>query len=56
MQEITISLERFQQLVRAEQDANFLKNLLAVKYNNFGIVDRDEVKLLCKIYFGDSEE
>lgn len=52
MQEVTISLDRFQQLLRAEQDANHLKALIADKFESYGSLDREDLKLLCILYCG----
>lgn len=52
MQEITISIERFQQLVRAEQDANFLKALIAVKVNKFSVFTYEDLEILNAVYCG----
>ena len=53
---ITISVERFQQLIRAEQDANQMKTLLADKVENYGNFSRDEMKLLYTMYCNKKEE
>lgn len=52
MQEVTISMERFQQLIRAEQDANHLKALITDKFENYGTIDREDMKMLCILYCG----
>lgn len=53
---ITISVERFQQLIRAEQDANQLKALIADAFENYEVIDRAKLALLNKLYFGNKEE
>lgn len=53
---VTISIERFQQLIRAEQDANQLKSLIADIYENYEVLDRAKLDLLNKLYFGNKEE
>lgn len=53
---ITISVERFQQLIRAEQDAHQLKALIADVYENYEVIDRAKLALLNKLYFGNKEE
>lgn len=55
MDTITISIARFQQLIRAEQDANQLKTLIATKLDNYANIERDELKMLHAIYCGDGE-
>ena len=53
---VGISMERFQQLIRAEQDANHLKTLIADKVENYGSFSRDEMKLLYTMYCDKKEE
>lgn len=53
---VSVSLERLQQLIRAEQDANHLKALLADKFENYGDFSRDEMKLLYIMYCDKKEE
>ena len=55
-QEVTISGERFQQLIRAEQDANLLKAFVAKKYEDYGNVCRAELELLYTMFIGKKEE
>lgn len=52
---ITISIERFQQLIRAEQDANQLKALIADAFENYEVLDRTRLDLLNKLYVGNKE-
>ena len=52
MQEVTISMERFQQLIRAEQDANQLKALITDKLEHYGTIDREVMKILSVLYCG----
>ena len=54
--EVTISVERFQQLIRAENDANCLKKLIAEKYENYDTFDRATMELLYTIYVGKKEK
>lgn len=56
MSTITISVERFQQLIRAEHDANSLKALIADAYANYESLDRTKLAVLYKLYFGTNEE
>ena len=52
---ITISTERYNQLIRAEQDANHLKALIAGSYENYDSFGREEICLLYRLYFGKKE-
>ena len=53
---VAITVERYNQLIRAEQDANQLKNLIADAYENYAVLDRTTLGLLYKLYFGNKEE
>jgi hypothetical protein len=53
---ITIPIARFEQLVRSEQDARFLKSYLKSKKDNFRIIDTDDLRMLCEIYIGGDSE
>lgn len=53
---ITIPLERYNQLLRAEQDANHLKKLLADKYESYGSFDRFTMELLYTMYCEKKED
>lgn len=53
---ITIPLDRYNQLLRAEQDANHLKAFLAKKYEAYGTVCRAELELLYTMIIGKKEE
>ena len=53
---VVIAPERYEQLIRAEHDANQLKALIADAYENFETLDRAKLALLHKIYFGSKEE
>lgn len=55
MAEVTISLERYDQLIRAEQDANVLKGIIASKVERFGGLSLDELRVLDDSYNGASE-
>ena len=52
---VTISQVRFEQLVRAEHDANQLKSLIAECHENYHIVSREEMNLLYTMYIGNKE-
>ena len=53
---VTISVERYDQLIRAEEDANQLKALIADTYENYETIDRAKLALLNKLYFRNKEE
>ena len=53
---VMIPIERYEQLLRAEHDANQLKALIEKKNNDYGTIGRDELLCLETIYFGDKEE
>lgn len=53
---VTISVERYDQLIRAEEDANQLKSLIADTFENYEVLDRAKLALLNKLYFGNKEE
>ena len=52
---VAITFERYNQLIRAEQDANQLKALIADAYENYAVLDRAVLGLLHKLYFGNKE-
>lgn len=52
---VTITIERYDQLLRAEHDANQLKNLISEAYDSYAGVDRAALLLLYKLYFGNTE-
>lgn len=53
---VAIPLERYEQLIRAEHDANQLKALIEKKNEDYGTIDRNELLCLQAIYIGDKEE
>lgn len=53
---VAITVERYNQLIRAEQDAHQLKTLIADAYENYEVIDRAKLALLNKLYFGNKEE
>lgn len=53
---VMIPIERYEQLLRAEHDANQLKSLIADAYENYEVLDRTKLALLNKIYIGNKEE
>lgn len=52
---VTISQERFQQLIRAEQEANQLKAIIDDAFTKYHKIERSEIELLHMLYFGDVE-
>lgn len=52
---IIIPNERYQQLIRAEHDANHLKTLIAEKYEDYGVISREVLGLLYTMYCGRKE-
>lgn len=53
---IEVPIERYDQLIKSEQDARFLKSILKSKKDNYRSIDHDEVEMLCEIYIGDDAE
>lgn len=53
---IAVDEKRYDQLVRAEQDANYLKAFFANKYKDYGTVCRAELELLYTMFIGKKEE
>lgn len=53
---VAITVERYNQLIRAEQDANQLKALIADAFENYEVIDRAKLALLNKLYFGNKED
>ena len=53
---VTITVERYNQLIRAEQDANQLKMLISEKHEKYDTLDWAEMQLLYKIYVGKKED
>ena len=53
---IIIPNERYQQLIRAEHDANHLKTLIAEKYEDYGVISREVLGLLYTMYCGKKED
>ena len=52
---VAITVERYNQLIRAEQDANQLKALIADAFDNYEVIDRAKLALLNKLYFENRE-
>lgn len=52
---VTIPLERFEQLTRAEQDANQLKTIIDKAYTSFETFDRTKIVFLYDLYIGSKE-
>ena len=49
MAEITISVERFEQLIAAEREAQIIKNVLKDKQRHYGKIDHSEIGTLCYV-------
>lgn len=52
---ISLSIERYNQLVRAEHDANHFKALIAAKHKSYEDIPYTEVVTLDSMYNGDKE-
>ena len=52
---VAITVERYNQLIRAEQDANQLKALISDAFENYEVIDRVKLALLNKLYFENRE-
>lgn len=48
---ITISVSRYEQLVRAEKEGECLRNFIRAKHEGYGSVSYDELKTLNAMYF-----
>ena len=53
---VTITAGRYEQLIRAEQDANHLKDLIAEKYVHYDTLGREELKMLVTMFIGIKED
>lgn len=53
---VTISLARFEELLRAERDSVILKGMIETKNKAWDGLSRDEMKLLYNLYFYPDEE
>ena len=53
---ITISMERYNQLIRAEHEANHLKSLISDCHENYHNITREELNLLYTMYIGNKED
>lgn len=53
---IGLDVQRFEQLIKSEHDANYLKALIAEKYENYGTFSREELKILYTMFIGKEEE
>lgn len=52
---VSVPQERYDQLIRSEQDANQLKALIADAFENYEVLDRAKLALLNKIYIESKE-
>ena len=53
---VTIPLERYEQLTRAEHDANQLKAIIDKAYENYETFNREKIIVLHDIYIGSKED
>ena len=53
---VCISMERLQQLIRAEHDANHIKALISDKYEKYENFDREDLKFLHTMYCAKKED
>ena len=53
---ISITAERYEQLIRAERDASLLKALLTDCHENYHSVSREDLNLLYTMFIGKKEE
>lgn len=53
---ITISADRYEQLIRAEHDANILKAIIADAYEEYHAIDRGVLTTLYTMFIGKKEE
>lgn len=52
---VAIAPERYEQLIRAEHDANQLKALIDKTYTSFETLDRTKIVFLYDLYIGSKE-
>ena len=52
---VAVPTERYQQLIRAEHDADMLKAFLVKKYENYGTICRAEIEMFYTIFIGEKE-
>lgn len=52
---VSITLERYEQLIRSEHDANQLKTLIANKASGYEAIDHQIVSSLNALYNGNQE-
>ncbi len=53
---VAIAPERYEQLIRAEHDANQLKAIIDKAYENYETFDRVKIVVLHDIYIGSKED
>ena len=54
-EEVTISIQRYKQLVKAEAAANMFVELIDDRYKHYGTINNQEVKMLHIMLFGQEE-
>jgi len=53
---VVLPVDRYEQLVQGEHDAELLKKFIADKVENYGSVSREDMKLLYTLYCNKKEE
>ncbi len=53
---VAIAPERYEQLVKAEQDANLMKALIADAYEEYHAIDRGVLTTIYTMFIGKKEE
>ena len=53
---VAIPLERYEQLIRAEHDANHLKAIITDCHENYHSIARGDLDLLYSMYIGKKED
>lgn len=57
MQEfVNLSIERYNQLIRLENDANLLKAVISDAHDNYRSIERDDIKILYTMFIGNKED
>lgn len=54
--DIQITRARYAELLIAEQEANCLKNLIHERAQSYGVINREELKLLDQLYNKNEKE
>lgn len=54
--QVVISRERFEELIRSEVIAQQFKDLISTKHAHYGELNHDDIRLLFRLYCGEEEE